>query len=92
MKMNSVRLAAAALCFACVTGARGAPPPAEDGLRTNQGRVIPGKISSVHGPIVIVATAKSQTIAMLDGLDERSLEKVAEFLATKPAVRPKWEG
>jgi len=91
MKMNSVRLAAAALCFACMPGARAATP-AEDGLRTNQGKIIPGKISSVHGPIVIVATARSQMIAMLDGLDEQSLGKVAEFLATKPAVRPKWEG
>ena len=90
MKTLTVRLVAVALALAFPLGSHAAPPPTSDVFRTIRGQAVEGKIASVHGLLVVVATKQGHSILPLAQLDEASLDKVATFLATQPATPPRW--
>lgn len=92
MKATPAWFSTAALAFFLTLSIHAAPPAAADSLKTLQGDIIPGKVVSVHGPIVVIASKKGQVISPLEQLDDDSLGKVADFLAAQPLTPPRWEG
>lgn len=92
MKSLPAPFVAVALSFFIVLSTLAAPLPATDGLRTIRGESVEGKIASVHGAIAVIVSKQGQVISPLATLDDDSLGKVADFLASQPATPPRWEG
>ena len=65
-----------------------AEAPAET-WQTTTGERIEGKLSGVYGPLVVL-TGSTHRMLSIDSLDDGAIGRVADFLATRPAVPPTW--
>lgn len=60
--------------------------------QTTRGEKCEGKLSGVYGATVLI-TGKAAAVQLpLEHLDDASLARVADFLATRPAEAPAWNG
>jgi thiol-disulfide isomerase/thioredoxin len=57
---------------------------------TMGGRRVEGKLSGVYGPVIVIAEKNGSTILLLSELKDAELNRVADFLAARPANPPSW--
>lgn len=65
-------------------------PLAAQTWETAAGGRVEGKLSGVYGPLAVISGKAGSTVVVLSELNDAGLERVADFLATRPATPSPW--